>query len=83
MKDSTAVRIFGSLGYFGDQSDTFLRVAPKRSRDIAQTATRRKLHTEEWQSVRRFADFVDGKNVRVIETGRCFRFATKADKRLA
>ena len=77
------MRVLHSTRNFGHQPDAFARLTAKSRPIFLQAASCRILHAEKRQAVFAMADFVDGKNIRMIETGCGFSFSPKTFTRLA
>jgi hypothetical protein len=78
VKKPLSMRIFDGPSDFCEQLDTFARFAAKRRPDGAQASARRQFHAEKGKTIFGFTDLVNRKNVRMIETGRCFGLASEA-----
>ena len=69
MQNLVLMRVLHSARYFGRKPDAFARFTAQRGPGFLQTAAGRVFHAEERQPVFALADFIDGKNIRMIETG--------------
>ena len=83
MQNPVLMRVLHSARHFGHKPDAFARFTAQRGPGFLQAAAGRVFHAEERQPVFALADFIDGKNIRMIETGRRFSFTSKTFQRLA
>src|SRR6266480_7023110 len=81
MEYSFVMGVSDSARDLSHQPHTVARLDPKCRRRCTQASTCRIFHAEERQALLTFADFVNRKNVRMIETRDRFGFATKAHQR--
>src|SRR4029077_18712850 len=82
MQDAVLMRVLHRARYFRHQRDAFARLFAQSRADLLQAAAGGVFHDEEGEGVLSLANFMYRKNVRVIETGRLFRFALKTCQRL-
>ena len=82
MKNSLAMGVSNRARNLCHQPNTLARLCAKRRRRNTETSTGRILHAEKRKALLAFADFVNRKNVWVIEAGDCFGFAPKTHQRL-
>src|SRR6185437_7414040 len=68
MEHSAAVSVFDSARDLCHQLHTFARLVAKRSRVLVQASLLREFHAEKRQAVLAFADFINRKDVWVIQT---------------
>ena len=83
MQNPVLMRVLHSARHFGHKPDAFARFTAQRGLGFLQAAAGRVFHAEERQPVFALADFIDGKNIRMIETGCRFSFTSKTFQRLA
>src|SRR5437588_11588825 len=83
MKDAFAVSEFDSPRDFRNEGHALARIVSQRGRDLLQSPAGSELHAEKREAVVALAYFVDGQDVRMIETGRSLRFAAKTGERFA
>src|SRR6266550_2729791 len=76
------MRVLDSMRDLGHKPDAFARFTAQSRLSFLQAPPSRVFHAEERQPVFALADFIDGKNIRMIETGRRFSFTPKTLQRL-
>src|SRR4029077_9193420 len=82
MEYSFVMGVSDSARDLSHQPHTLARLDPKCRCCGTEASTRRVFHAEKRQALLTFADFVNRKNVRMIETSDRCRFASKAHERL-
>src|SRR6266446_10690282 len=82
MKNSLVVRVSNATRDLCHQSRTLARLSAEHRCRGTQASARRIFHAEKRQALLTLADFVNGKNVWVIEAGDRFGFAPEAHQRL-
>ena len=83
MQNPVLMRVLHGACYLGHEPDALARFGAQRSSGFLQAAARRVFHAEKRQPVFALADFINGKNIRMIETGSGFRLSPKTFSRLA
>ena len=82
MQHPVLMRVLASARHLGQQPDAFARLRAHSRDNFFQAASSCILHAEKWQPVFPMADFIDGKDVRMIETGCGFSLTSKTLPRL-
>src|SRR6266705_1972881 len=77
------MRVLDSTRPLGHKPDAFAWFTAQSRPGFLQAAPSRILHGEKRQPVFALADLIDGKNIRMIETGRGFSFTPEAFQRFA
>jgi len=83
MQNRVLMRVLDSMRHFGHKPDAFAQFVAQDRLGFLQASPSRVFHAEERQAVFTLADFIDGKNIRMIETGRRFSFTPKTFQRFA
>src|SRR5262249_19559640 len=82
MQNPVLMRILHGASDLGHKPDAFARFTAQGRLCFLQAATGSVFHAEEWQPVFSLAHFVDGKNIRMIETGCSFSFTPETFQRV-
>src|SRR4029077_19863864 len=81
MQHSAAVSVFDSTRNLCHQLHALPRFPEEGSRVFGQTSLLRELHAEKRQAILAFAHFINGKDVRVIQTGHRLCFSSETLQR--
>src|SRR6266542_5010385 len=77
------MRVLDSMRHLGHKPDAFARFTAQSRPGFLQAAPSRVFHAEERQAVFALADFINGKNIRMIEAGGGFSFAPETFQRVS
>ncbi len=77
------MRVLDGTRPLDQKPDAFARFTAQSRPGFLQAAASRILHGEKRESVFALADFIDRKNIRMIETGRRFSFPPETFQRFA
>src|SRR5439155_18315995 len=83
MQNRVLMRVLDSMCHFGHKPDAFAQFVAQSRLSFLQAPPSGVFHAEERQPVFALADLIDGKNIRMIETGRRFSFTPKTFQRFA
>src|SRR5205823_7703888 len=83
MQNAVLMRVLDSMRHLGHKPDAFAQFVAQDRPGFLQAASSRVLHAEEGQAVFAMADFINGKDIRMIETGRRFSFTPETFQRFA
>src|SRR5207249_12312324 len=83
MQNAVLMRVLHSAPHLGHKLYAFAQFVAQSRPSFLQAAPSGVFHAEERQTVFTLADFINGKNIRIIETGRRFSFTPKTFQRFA